>query len=76
MTDTMIPTIKGVVTLSTYVNGVRLSVSGQLSLYEMEVYPDTLIWLFGQMDHELYDAIGFIPRDRTWEVLPYDQQAS
>ena len=61
--------IKGALIMTTLVNGERHSVTGLISLYEMDTYSETMVWLFMEMDSELYDVLGFIPRDRTWEVI-------
>ena len=60
--------MRGILTLRVYHRGEKLSLSMSVSLHDMEELPLQTSWLVKQMDQRLYERIGHIPRERTWEV--------
>ncbi len=59
------------VVLKTFHRGERISLSIPISLIDLEQMPVMTGFLFKEMDLRLYESIGCVPRERTWEVVDY-----
>ena len=62
--------VRGRLILRVTHRGELVSLSMPLRIEDLSELPVMNGWLFQEMDRSLYKRIGYIPRDREWEVVP------